>query len=89
MRGYLLQFLQTNNADILAMFLRDWISHKMPSKSQSDIDMFIRVYLEHLMHVPVMFDPRYQDALTRLIDTAKVELHVNSVMRDNKIIYYY
>lgn len=89
MRDLLLQFLKTNDVNQLALFLRSWIPHKMPNKSQSEIDTFIRTYLEHLIHVPSMFDPRYQNALTQLLDYAKVELQINSVTRDNKIIKYY
>lgn len=89
MRDHLLHFLKTNDVNSLAMFLREWLRYKMPDKSQTDIETFIRTYLQHLMHVPAMFDPRFHDALQQLLDYAKAELQINSVTRDNKIIKYY
>lgn len=90
MKQQLIQYLASNDVNALATFLQSWIRHKMPNKAHNDIDVFIRTFLEHLIHVPVMFDARYNDALTRLIDIAKVELQVNCVVdKNNKIIKYY
>jgi hypothetical protein len=92
MRETFIQYLNTRQANDLARFLRLWIAHKMPEKNEHDIIRFIQEYLNHLMHVPVMFDGRYQQALQSLIDTARIELEVNSVVDSkdyNKIIKYY
>lgn len=92
MRESFIQYLNTRQANDLARFLRLWIIHKMPHKSEQEIIGFIQEYIKHLMHVPVMFDGRYQQALQSLIDVARVELEVNSVVDSkdyNKVIKYY
>lgn len=92
MREAFIQYLNTRQANDLARFLRLWISYKMPEKNENEVIGFIQEYINHLMHVPVMFDGRYQQALQSLIETARVELEVNSVVHSNdynKIIKYY
>jgi hypothetical protein len=92
MREAFIQYLNTRQANDLARFLRLWIAHKMPQKTENEVIGFIQEYINHLMHVPVMFDGRYQQALQSLIEVARVELEVNSVVHNNdynKVIKYY
>jgi hypothetical protein len=92
MRDQLLQYLNTNNINALAQFLETWITEKVPSRSEADRRIFIQTYIEHLLHVPAMFDGRYQEALNMLIAAAKVELEICSVVSSknyNQVIKYY
>lgn len=92
MREQLLRYLNTNDVNALAQFLEIWIAEKVPSRSEADRHAFIQTYIEHLLHVPAMFDGRYQEALNMLIATAKVELEICSVVRSNnynQVIKYY
>lgn len=90
MKEQLIQYLRSNDVNALATFLHSWLRHKIPNKPHNDIDIFIRVYLDHLLRVPAMFDSRYNDALQQLVNLAMAELHVNCVLdRNNKIIKYY
>lgn len=92
MRELLIAYLNTNDVNALARFLDRWITDKAPSRSEADRRTFIQAYIEHLIHVPVMFDSRYQESLNMLIDTAKVELEICSVVSSknyNHIIKYY
>lgn len=92
MREQLLRYLNTNDVNALAQFLDSWIADKVPSRSEADRRTFIQTYIEHLIHVPAMFDGRYQDALNMLIVTAKIELEICSVVKSNnynQVIKYY
>jgi hypothetical protein len=92
MRDQLLQYLNTNDVNALARFLDQWIADKVPSRNEADRRTFIQMYIEHLIHVPVMFDGRYQEALNMLIATAKIEFEICSVVKSNNynhIIKYY
>ena len=92
MREVFIRYLNTRNANDLAHFLRLWIAHKMPEKSEHEIIRFIQEYVTMLLQVPVMFDSRYDNALQSLVQTARVELEVNSVVSSNdynRIILYY
>ena len=92
MRSLLLQYLNTNNVNALAQFLDAWITEKVPSRSEAERRTFIQVFIEHVVQIPVMFDARYNDALNQLIDTAKTELEICSVVKSNNykhVIFYY
>lgn len=92
MREQLLRYLNTNDVNALAQFLEIWITEKVPSRSEADRRTFIQTYIEHLLHIPVMFDSRYQEALNMLIATAKVEMEICSVVSSknyNQVIKYY
>ena len=91
MKQQLIDYLNSNNLNALAAFLRSWLKHKVPNRPEHEIDMFIRVFIEHLVHVPAMFDSRYQNAISHLLEVAKAELGLNSVMntKTNTIIKYY
>ncbi len=92
MRSLLLQYLNTNNVNALAQLLDVWIAEKVPSRTTAERHTFIQVFIEHVVHVPVMFDARYNDALNQLIDTAKTELGICSVVKSNNykhVIFYY
>lgn len=91
MKDQYIQYLTTRNVNDLARFLRSWISYKMPHKTEHEIIRFIQEYITHLVHVPQMFDDRYHRALQSLLDTARVELGVNTLSYTNnpeKIIKY-
>jgi hypothetical protein len=92
MREQLLRYLNTNDVNALAQFLEIWIAEKVPARSEADRRTFIQTYIEHLLHIPVMFDSRYQEALNMLIATAKVEMEICSVVSSknyNQVIKYY
>jgi hypothetical protein len=92
MREVLIRYLNTHDGNALVQFLDQWIAEKVPSRSVAERHTFIQTYVQHLLHAPVMFDTRYSDALNQLIDTAKVELEICSIVKSNDykhVIFYY
>ena len=80
MRDLLIKYLNTNDVNALAQFLNAWIEQKTPSRTEHERHIFIQTYIDMLIHVPVMFDDRYQHALTQLLDVAKAELEICTIV---------
>ena len=91
MKEQLIQYLNNpTNGNALVSFMNAWIRHKVPSRTDSDVNMFIDLFMHGLMNVPPMIDPRYQEALQGMISQAKAELHVNEVqLADKRVIKYF
>jgi hypothetical protein len=90
MRQSLIQYLSNpNDGNLLSKFLYEWITHKVPTRVHNEIVDFINIYLNHLIHVPYMMDPRYKDALDSLLTQAQIELKVNNLKDKNGNILQY
>lgn len=91
MKTQLIQYLNNpTNGNALVSFMHAWIRHKVPSRADGDVNMFIDLFMHGLMNMPPIIDPRYQEALQGMIMQAKAELHVTEVqLTDKRVIKYF
>jgi hypothetical protein len=90
MKNSLLDYLNNpSDGNKLAFFLKEWFQTQSPTRSVDEIFHITNLFIQGLIHIPHIFDSRYQDYLQYALDQAQIESNITILSNKNGTILKY